>query len=45
MVEAAEARVSIPVHYDHFLADPVLFATQCPIAEVVVLGVGEVTEL
>jgi L-ascorbate metabolism protein UlaG (beta-lactamase superfamily) len=45
MVEAAGARVSIPVHYDHFLADPEIFAAQCPIAEVVVLGDGESRDL
>jgi L-ascorbate metabolism protein UlaG (beta-lactamase superfamily) len=45
MVEAAGARVSIPVHYDHFLADPAIFAAQCTIAEVIVLGDGESTEL
>jgi L-ascorbate metabolism protein UlaG (beta-lactamase superfamily) len=45
MVEAAGARVSIPVHYHHFLADPAIFAAQCTIAEVVVLGDGERTEL
>ena len=45
MVEAAGARVSIPVHYDHFLADPDIFAAQCTIAEVIVLGDGDSTEL
>ncbi|GGI04104.1 MBL fold metallo-hydrolase [Egicoccus halophilus] len=45
MVEASGARVSVPVHYDHFLADPALFAKQCPIAEVVVLADGESTEI
>jgi L-ascorbate metabolism protein UlaG (beta-lactamase superfamily) len=41
MVEASGARLCIPVHHDHFLADPVLFAAQCPIAEVVVLADGD----
>jgi L-ascorbate metabolism protein UlaG (beta-lactamase superfamily) len=45
MVEGAGARVSIPVHYDHFLADPAIFAAQCTIAEVVVLADGESTDL
>jgi L-ascorbate metabolism protein UlaG (beta-lactamase superfamily) len=45
MVEAAGARLAIPVHHDHFLADPALFAAKCPIAEVVVLGDGESVEV
>jgi L-ascorbate metabolism protein UlaG (beta-lactamase superfamily) len=45
MVEASGARISLPVHYDHFLADPAIFAAQCTIAEVVVLGDGETAEV
>jgi L-ascorbate metabolism protein UlaG (beta-lactamase superfamily) len=45
MVEAAGARLAIPVHYEHFLADPALFAAQCRIAEVVVLTDGESVEI
>jgi L-ascorbate metabolism protein UlaG (beta-lactamase superfamily) len=45
MVEAAGARLAIPVHHDHFLADPALFAAKCPLAEVVVLGDGESAEV
>jgi L-ascorbate metabolism protein UlaG (beta-lactamase superfamily) len=41
MVEAAAARISIPIHYDFFLEDPAIFAAQCPIAEVMVLEDGE----
>lgn len=41
MVEGTGASRVIPVHYDHFLADPDLFAAQCPIAEVVVLQDGQ----
>lgn len=43
MVETAGAGHVVPVHYDHFLADPDLFAAQCSIAEVVVLADGETT--
>ncbi|MFA9430214.1 MBL fold metallo-hydrolase [Egicoccus sp. AB-alg2] len=45
MVEASGARVAVPVHYDHFLADPELFAKQCPIAEVAVLDDGQTLEV
>jgi L-ascorbate metabolism protein UlaG (beta-lactamase superfamily) len=45
MVERSGARTSIPVHYDHFLADPAIFAEQCTVAEVVVLGEGESIEI
>ncbi len=45
MVEECGAQVAVPVHYDHFLADPHLFAKQCPIARVVVLEEGESTDL
>jgi L-ascorbate metabolism protein UlaG (beta-lactamase superfamily) len=45
MVEESGARIAIPVHYDNFLADPELFAKQCPMAEVIVLEDGESTTL
>jgi L-ascorbate metabolism protein UlaG (beta-lactamase superfamily) len=45
MVEDTGARVSIPVHFDHFLADPHLFAKQCSIADVVILDDGDSTEI
>lgn len=45
MVEDTGARIAIPMHYDHFLADPHLFAKQCPIAQVVVLEEGASTEI
>lgn len=41
MVEQTGASISIPVHFDHFKADPKLFAQQCPIADVVILEDGE----
>ena len=44
-VQQTAARLALPIHYDYFLADPELFARQCDIAEVVVLGHGESTEL
>lgn len=45
MLEGAGARISIPIHYDNFLADPQLFAKQCTIADVVVLDDGESTSI
>ncbi len=45
MLEDSGARISIPVHFDHFLADPHLFKKQCSIADVVILQDGETTEL
>lgn len=45
MLEDTGARVSIPVHFDHFLADPQLFKKQCSIAEVVVLEDGGSTSI
>lgn len=44
-VQQTAARLALPIHYDYFLADPELFAQQCDVAEVVVLGHGESTEL
>jgi L-ascorbate metabolism protein UlaG (beta-lactamase superfamily) len=35
------AETVIPMHYDHFIADPAMFARYCDIADVVVLGPGE----
>jgi L-ascorbate metabolism protein UlaG (beta-lactamase superfamily) len=44
-VEQCGAKRAVPVHYDMFIADPHLFASRCDIADVVVLGPGESTEL
>lgn len=41
MLEATGARLSIPMHYDMFPADPELFAHFCDIAEVAALRSGE----
>lgn len=41
MIEAAQAGVAVPIHYDVFLADPHQFARFCDIADVVVLDSGE----
>jgi L-ascorbate metabolism protein UlaG (beta-lactamase superfamily) len=44
-VRECGARTAVPMHYDGFLADPDLFARTCDIAQVVVLGPGESTEV
>lgn len=43
--EQVGASVVVPIHHDVFTADPAMFAKYCTIAEVVVLGPGEATEL
>jgi L-ascorbate metabolism protein UlaG (beta-lactamase superfamily) len=45
MVEASQAAVVVPIHHHNFLEDPELFAAQCPIARVLVLGEGETAQL
>jgi L-ascorbate metabolism protein UlaG (beta-lactamase superfamily) len=44
-VEQLGARRAVPMHYDLFIADPKLFASRCDIAEVIVLGPGESTDV
>lgn len=41
MLEASQAAVAVPIHYDVFLADPALFTRFCDIADVIVLDAGE----
>lgn len=43
--EQVGASVVVPIHHDVFIADPVMFAKYCDVAEVVVLGPGESAEL
>jgi L-ascorbate metabolism protein UlaG (beta-lactamase superfamily) len=43
--EAIGARAVVPIHYDFFLADPEQFGRYCDVAEVIVLGPGESTEM
>lgn len=45
MIEAVQADIAVPIHYDVFLADPRQFARYCDIAEVVVLADGETAEV
>lgn len=44
-VKETEAQYVVPIHYDFFVADPHLFGEFCDIAEVIVVGNGESTEL
>lgn len=43
--EQVGAAVVVPIHHDVFIADPAMFAKYCDVAEVLVLGPGESTEL
>lgn len=45
MIERTGAAVAVPIHYDTFPSDPHMFAGFCDVADVVVLGDGESTEL
>lgn len=44
-LESTGAARCVPIHYDVFLGDPDLFARNVDIAEVIVLGRGESTDL
>lgn len=45
MTAALRSRRVIPIHYDFFVADPARFPDFCDIAEVIILGHGESTDL
>ncbi len=45
MLTQTGAATAVPIHYDVFIADPMLFAKFCDVATVVTLGTGEAADL